>query len=142
MSQGSAGYLWDTTIDDGGGHVALDCVSNTLNLSFDMDDTGVQGEPGESHTPTVQRCSLDFEIIWPAGALATGKQDLVDAFFNKTELEVICVPAGATSTYNKVTFDGRVENLTITPNGQAGTVRASGTIRNSNGAVVVWGTVT
>lgn len=141
MSQGTPGADWDVTIDDGGGHVALNCVTNTLNVEFDADDTGEQGEPGESNTLTVQRCGLDFEIVWPAAALTGGKQDLVDAFFNKTELEVICVPAGSTAGYNKVTFNARCHNLSITPNGQAGTVRATGTLRNSDGQVAVWGTV-
>lgn len=141
MAQGTPGYDWDVTIDNGGGHVALACVSNTLSLEFASEDTGVQGEAGESNTLTAQRAGLDFEIIWPAAALGGGQQDLVDAFFAKTELEVICVPAGSTSGYNKVTFNGRVHNLSITSGGQAGTVRASGSIRNSDGAVVVWGTV-
>ena len=137
MPQGTPGYSWDVTVDT----VALDCVTNTLNLAFDNDDTTEQSEPGESNTLTVQRCSLDFEIVWPAAALTGGKQDVVDGFFAKTEFSVVVVPAGSTSGYNKVTFNARVENLSITPNGPAGTVRATGTLRNSDGAVAVWGTV-
>lgn len=141
MAQGSAGYLWDVTVNDGGGAVALDCVSNSFDVSFDSDDTTEQGEAGESNTLTIQRCALSFEIVWPAAALSGGKQDVVEAFFNKTELGVVVTPAGSTSGNNTYTFNGRVHDLSMNPNGPAGTVRATGTIRNSDGGTVSLGTV-
>lgn len=140
MSQGSPGYDYDLEVNDGASYVMVGVVNVGFDVNFESDDTTETGSSAEENTLTLQRATVTFDFVQPAGALSGGKQDIVDAFFAKTELGVRITPAGSTTGNNQYTFNARVHELSFSNNGPAGTSRISGTMRLSDGTVVSAGT--
>lgn len=96
-------------------------VTGSFDVSFDAQDSGVQGEPGEANTLTTMRVAVSIEALqFFADEDLFGSTSLADMFDAKTIFVIEFQPAG--SSYKVLRARGTAQSLGIASNGQSGLV--------------------